>query len=187
MRFGFLSKVVVLLLAGAAMAGCTAPQVMSESASDVVSRLGKVPIPNVSTGKPVPVSADVGHPQLLVIGAPVDVWLPDGVHALITATGPTEESLASETGPERSIHGVITVVVTVSAGTMQLIAGDFASRGQNGDVVSLASSGPATASVAAGQSGSLSLFGTFHAGAAQINWRPNGHVIAMWDFNVEAD
>lgn len=177
------------LTATVLLAGCTHQPSGSDSqsAADVVSSLGAVPIPTAPTGVPAPVNASIGHPQLLAMGAPVAVSLPGGVQALITTSGPTEDRPTGPLKPNAPVHGVITVTVTPGAGSLRLSAADLASRDQTGAQVTLTPIGPATVSATPGHPGTLRVTGTFHQGGAQINWQQNGHVIAIWDFTIETD
>jgi hypothetical protein len=172
-----------LLTATVLVAGCT-PAPQSQSAADVVSSLGAVPIPTVSAGVPAPVNASIGHPQLLAMGAPVAVSLPGGMQALITTSGPTEDGQLS---PKAPVHGVITVTVTPSAGSVRLSAVDLASRDESGTAVALTPVGPATVTATPGHPATLKVGGTFQQGGAQLNWQQDGHVLAIWDFTIETD
>lgn len=172
------------------LAGCTsqpASSPNSNSAAAVVSSLGAVPIPSVPTGTPAPVTASIGHPQLLAMGAPVRVSLPGGTQALITTSGPTIDLPPGQVKPSGPVPGVITVTVTPNSGSLLLSAADLASRDQTGAKVTLTPVGPATASATPGHPASLRLSGTFHQGDAQINWQQDGHVLAIWDFTIETD
>lgn len=184
-----LSAVVGLVItAGMTLAGCStstpASSAGSADASSVVQSLGKVPIPSGPATEPTP-TASPGHPQLLAIGAPVRVTVP-GVAAVVAALGP-DVNLPAGTPTAKSATGTITVTATVTTGTLALRATDFTSRDETGRAVPLAASGPATATATPGKPGSVRMTGTFQAGAAQVTWRFNGTVLAIWDFNVELD
>jgi hypothetical protein len=178
-----------VLLAGL-VAGCTSQPATSpspNSAAAVVSSLGAVPIPSVPTGTPAPVTASIGHPQLLAMGAPVRVSLPGGTQALITTSGPAIDLPPGQVKPSGPVSGVITVTAMPSTGSLRLSAADLASRGQTGAPVTLTAVGPATVTAAPGRPASLQLSGTFHQGDAQINWTQDGHTLAIWDFTIETD
>ncbi|HWE89860.1 MAG TPA: hypothetical protein VG317_10410 [Pseudonocardiaceae bacterium] len=180
---------VAASLAVGLLAGCSGGQPAGanpRSAAGVVSQLGAVPIPSVATGPPAPVLASIGHPQLLAMGAPVLVTLPGG-KALITTNGPTENLSPGGVNPNAPVPGRITVTATASAGTVQLAAADLASLDENGHPIDLAPIGAASVFATPGHPATLRLSGTFHTGEAQINWRQDGHVIAMWDFTIETD
>jgi hypothetical protein len=174
--------VSALVTATVLLAGCTS-RPAAQSAADVVSSLGAVPIPTAPAGVPAPVNASIGHPQLLAMGAPVAVSLPGG-KALITTSGPTEDLPPKPNAP---VHGVITVTATPSTGSLRLSAVDLASRDQTGAAVTLTPVGPATVTATPGHPGTLRVAGTFHQGGAQINWQQDGHVLAIWDFTIETD
>jgi hypothetical protein len=182
--------VVAALLTAGLLAGCSGgpqPASNTDSAAGVVSRLGAVPIPSVPTGTPAPVIASAGHPQLLAMGAPVQVTLPGGGQGMITTTGPAYDLPPGRVKPNAPVPGVITVTATATAGNLTLAGSDLASRDEQGNPVPLTATGPPTVSARPGHPATLRLSGTFHAGSAQINWQQDGHVIAMWDFTVEID
>lgn len=176
------------LVTGCLVTGCTpaaAPDPAPRTAPPA-SVLGAVPIPSVPTGTPAPVTASVGHPQLLAMGAPVQVNLPGG-QGLITTDGPTENLPPGGAVPGSAVTGVITVTVTAATGRIDLTTADLACRDETGAVVALAPVGPAAVVASPGHPATLRLSGTFHDGDAQINWRQAGHVIAIWDFTIEID
>lgn len=171
------------------LAGCSgqAGSDGQQSGADVVGSLGRVPIPTASQGPPAPVPASVGHPQLLAMGAPIDLTLPGGVRAVVTTLGPSVELPAGGVKPNVVVPGVIELTATSSAGTVRLAAADLASRDQRGSDVALTPVGPAEVSASPGHPATLRVRGTFAQGGAQVNWRQSGHVIAIWDFTIEAD
>lgn len=179
---------VLAALTTVVLAGCSGqPQPSKpETASDVISSLGAVPIPSASQGTPAPVTASVGHPQLVAMGAPVQVTLPGNVQALVTTSGPASDA-SSGANPKAPVVGTITVTVTPSAGTVRLTAGDLTCRDQTGAAVPLTPKGPATVSASPGHPATLTVTGSFQSGDAQINWQQAGHVIAIWDFTIEND
>ena len=178
------------LTATVLLASCTsqpASKPKADSAAAVISSLGAVPIPTAPTGIPAPVTASVGHPQLVAMGAPVRVTLPGGAQVVITASGPTENLPAGQAKPTGPVVGVISVTVTSSVGSLGLAAADLDSRDQTGQPVVLTPVGSATATATPGHPATVQLSGTFHQGDAQINWRQGGHVLAIWDFTIETD
>lgn len=196
MRSGSLvssAALVVALLTVGFLAGCTSGPASPpahqnvESASAVVSQLGAVPIPSVSQDTPTPVTASPGHPQLLAMGAPVQVILPSGAQALITTTGPTEDIPPGGVNPNTPVPGVITVSATATVGAVTLAVADLASRDEHGKAITLTPIGPASVSATPGRPATLRLSGTFHDGDAQLNWQQDGHVLAIWDFTIEID
>jgi hypothetical protein len=169
------------------LAGCTNSPATSESASDVVSSLGAVPIPSAAPGIPAPVNASVGHPQLLAMGAPVRVSLQDGASALIGTSGPAVDVPPGGAKPDSAVTGVITLTATPTVGTVRLTATDLQCRDQTGALVKLSPAGPTAVDATPAHPAKLTVTGTFHSGGAQINWQQNGHALAMWDFTVEID
>jgi hypothetical protein len=172
------------------LSACTsqpAPAAKPESAADVVSRLGAVPIPTGRTGAPAPEPVSIGHPQLLAMGDPIDVTLPGGVRGLVTTSGPTEDLPPGGAKPGSSVTGTITLTVTPSAGTFRLAAADLQSRDDTGSAIALRAVGPAVVTASPGHTATLVVSGTFQSGSAQLNWSQQGHVLAIWDFNIEID
>ena len=181
---------LVALTATVFLAGCTsqpASKPNNDSPAAVISSLGAVPIPTAPTGVPAPVNASIGHPQLVAMGAPVQVTLPGGAQGVITASGPTENLPAGQVKPTGPVTGVISLTVTSGAGSLRLATADLESRDQTGQPVALTPVGPATVTATPGHPATLHLSGTFHQGDAQINWRQTGHVLAIWDFTIETD
>lgn len=153
----------------------------------MTSQLGAVPVPSASVGAPAPVNASVGHPQLLAMGAPVLVTLPNGTRALITTSGPTENLPPSGARPGSTVTGKITIAAKVDSGSLRLATSDLSSRDQNGKQIALHADGPAEVVASKGHPATLKLAGTFADGSAQINWQQQGHLLAMWDFTIEID
>ncbi len=173
---------------GVGLAGCAQPAPQSElSASDVVASLGAVPIPPDPSDAATP-RASIGHPQLLAMGAPVLVTLPDGTDATVTARGPIE--LTPYTGGPKdptSTPGIVTLEVTVRSGSLGVAAGDLTSRDQTGKEVTLVPQGAPSVAATSGQSTQLHVEGTYGSGSAQVTWRHNGSVLVVWDFTIELD
>lgn len=169
-------------------AGCASGKSASDqSAANVVSKLGAVPIPSAPKTQPTP-SADEAHPQLVAIGSPVAVTLPSG-SGIITALGPTEDlPTPYPAKPPSQVSGTITLRIAGKTGTVKVSAADLSSRDDHGTDIALTAVGP-TQAAASGGGGSEDLVvrGTFVSGAAQITLREDGHVVAVWDFNVELD
>lgn len=176
-----------VLLVGFVAACSSQPAATAPNSAAVVSSLGAVPIPSVPTGTPAPVTASVGHPQLVAMGAPVEVSLADGTRALLVTSGPTVDLPPGQVKPNGPVPGVITLTVTPSTGSLRLSAADLGSRDQSGSAVALTPIGPAAVSVSPGHPATLRVSGTFHQGDAQINWQQGGHVLAIWDFTIETD
>lgn len=107
------------------------------------------------------------------MGAPVFVVLGDQ-SGQITALGP-------DVVPVPGVRDLATGTITVTAPTgFALHPDQFSCRDETGRDVALSPADP-------DHSGALRLAGTFHAGAAEITWRVNGAVVALWDFNIELD
>jgi hypothetical protein len=156
----------------------------SGNAADTVKKLGAVPIPTPPTAKATP-TADDKHLQLVTMGDAVSAHLP-GVQAVIRASGPTQDVTArSGTRPPDHTTGTITITAGQATAPLPLRPGDFTSRDQQGKNVALTASGTVTATP--GHPATVTLHGTFRAGAAELTWRQGGKVIAIWDFTIELD
>lgn len=187
-RLATVSAIALAAVPLAALAaGCASSKSSSDqSAADVVNKLGAVPIPSAPKTQPTP-SADEAHPQLVAVGSPVAVTLPSGT-GVITALGPTEDlpTPLPATMPTQ-VGGTITLRVATKTGTMKVTAADLSSRDDHGTDIALTPVGPAQAAATAGGTADLVMRGTFSSGAAQITLREDGHVVAVWDFNIELD
>lgn len=156
-----------------------------QAAADTVRALGKVPIPSPPTAAPTPVAGE-HHLQLVAMGYPVRADLP-GADAVVVAGGPTEEPLPNAGKvPDRAV-ATFTITVTGATGPLTITAKDFTSRDERGTAVVLEPDGPATATARPGHPAKLLVTGTYHAGAAQLTWRHDDRVVALWDFNIELD
>jgi hypothetical protein len=176
----------------AAAAGCSshaAPDSRaSGDAASAVHDLGAVPIPSPPTAQATP-TANEHHLQLVAMGDAVHVNLP-GVQADIQASGPTEDLPAPATGstrPPDHTAGTITLTVTQATAALTVHAGDLTSRDQQGQNVALTALGSATITAAPGHPATITLRGTFQAGAAELTWRHDRKTLAIWDFNIELD
>jgi hypothetical protein len=179
-----LAAVPVALLA----AGCagSASSDSDKSASDVVNKLGAVPIPSAPKTLLTP-SADESHPQLVAVGSAVALTLPSGTGA-ITALGPTEDlPTPLPAKMPTQVAGTITIRVATQTGTLKVTPADLSARDDHGSDIALTPVGPAQATATGGASADLVMRGTFTSGAAQITLREDGHVVAVWDFNIELD
>ncbi|WP_194891719.1 hypothetical protein [Catenulispora pinisilvae] len=178
-----LAAVPVALLA----AGCSSAKSSSDqSATDVINKLGAVPIPSAPQTQLTP-SADESHPQLVAVGSAVAVTLPSGT-GTITALGPTEDlpTPLPATMPTQ-VAGTITLRVATKTGTVKVTTTDLSSRDDHGNDIALTPVGVAQAAATAGGTADFVVRGTFSSGAAQITLREDGHVVAVWDFNIELD
>jgi hypothetical protein len=145
-----------------------------------------VPIPSAPADQPTPV-ATRKHPQLLAIGQPVVIALP-GAAATVRTFGPVERTpYRGGASVPSSTVGVVRVEVTPTRGSVTLRAADLLSRDEVGRAVALAPVGPATVTATAHRTASLRVAGTFRSGSAQVTWRYQGHVLAIWDFTIELD
>ncbi|MDQ2852258.1 MAG: hypothetical protein M3Y49_16310 [Actinomycetota bacterium] len=186
----------LLITAAALLAGCSsahphlaAPHPYPTDASAVISSLGAVPIPSAGPAESTP-SASTGHPALLAIGGPVNVTLPGGSTALVTALGPqqlTTTPIAAGSPPPQTTRAGITLRLTALKGTTTIAATDLSSRDQSGHALRLVPHGPATRTVPPGTTASITVDTTFTSGAAQITWRHHGTVLGVWTFNIELD
>ena len=118
------------------------------------------------------------------MGEPVRATLPGGVRATLTLLGP--EQSTTRPGAE-STDGTFTITVQPSAGALRLSAGDFSSRNETGRPVALRRDGPASVRASSGRPASLKVVGRYSSGAAQVTYRHAGHLVAIWDFNIELD
>ncbi|MGD3109670.1 hypothetical protein [Streptomyces sp. YGL11-2] len=170
-----------------ALTGCgghSAPKA-TDDAADTVKNLGAVPIPGPPTAQATPTASEK-HLQLLAMGYSVHAQLP-GVNAVVTAGGPTQNPIAKPGGVPDHATGTIAVTVREATGPLTLDAADFTSRDENGSSIPLSAHGPATVTARPGQTTTLSLTGTYKAGAAELTWRHDGRTIAVWDFTIELD
>ena len=156
----------------------------------MVSRLGAVPIPSVrGVTDPTP-TASSGRPQLLAMGAPVNVRLA-GVHAVATALGPVQigssAPASGSAGPLRSTPAEITLTVKAATGSLSVSAADLSSRDENGTAVRLTARGPGRVTAVPGRPATLVVRGTYDNGSAQLTWRHDGAVLAVWVFTIELD
>lgn len=179
-----LRTAALVLPLAAVLAGCGGGS--GGSSSEVVNKLGAVPIPSAPSGQATP-TADESHPQLVAIGSAVSVTLPTGT-GVVTALGPTEDlPTPAPAKPPTEVPGTITLKVTANTGTLKLRVADLSSRDDHGDDIKLSAVGPDQATVNAGGTATLVVRGTFQEGAAQIAMQQDGHLVAMWDFNIELD
>lgn len=184
-RAGIALAAVPLALLAAGCASSTSSG-SDQSATDVVAKLGAVPIPSAPKTQLTP-SADESHPQLVAVGSAVAVTLPSGT-GVITALGPTEDlPTPAQAKPPEQVSGTITLRVAAKTGTLKVTTADLSSRDDHGTDIALSAVGPATATASAGGTVDLVVRGTFSSGAAQITLREDGHVTAVWDFNIELD
>jgi hypothetical protein len=172
----------------AALAGCGG--VVSAGAEQTVRELGAVPIPTPPATPPTPV-AEAGRPQLLTMGAPVEVAFPTG-RGLVVANGPSEDPTTPPPGPAvalQKVFGTITLKLTAYQGSLQVSAADLSSRDQEGRVVALSpvQSSPITVVAVPGRPAMLVVRGVFQDGSAQLTLRHDGRLFAVWDFSMELD
>ncbi|MDO0929599.1 hypothetical protein QQY24_31085 [Streptomyces sp. TG1A-8] len=169
-----------------ALTGCSSPnRPQTDDAADTVHKLGAVPIPSPPTAQATPTAGE-NHLQLVVMGDSVRAELP-GTTAVVTAGGPSEEPIAKPSGVPDHAVGTITVTVRDATRPLTLHTTDFSSRDENGTAIHLAARGPATVTARPGQAVTLTLVGTYEAGAAELTWRHAGKAVAIWDFNIELD
>jgi hypothetical protein len=185
--FALALAATALAVATAGCASHSSPAAQATgNAADTVKRLGAVPIPTAPAAKATP-TADEKHLQLVAMGDAVNAHLP-GVQAVIRASGPTGTApTVSGARPPDHTTGTITVTVGQATAPLTLRAGDFTSRDQLGKGVPLTSAAPASVTAAPGHPATVTLRGTFRAGAAELTWRHDGKVIAVWDFTIELD
>lgn len=143
------------------------PRVTALGAATVRSGLLAQLVPDVS----------VGHPAVLAIGGSVRAALPAGAAAVVTALGP---ELVSAPAAGTSTRAVITL--RVDSGAVPIAAADLTARDDSGQLIALT---PVSDTRGGGQTFRVS--GTFSAGAAQLTWRHDGRVLAVWTFTIELD
>ncbi|MFI9722743.1 hypothetical protein ACIHFE_24315 [Streptomyces sp. NPDC052396] len=159
----------------------------TDDAARTVQSLGSVPIPSAPAGQATP-TADEKHLQLVAVGSAVRAQLPEGT-ALIRASGPTENLPAPTAGgkPPEQTAGTFTITLDQATAPLTVRAEDFSSRDEEGKDIALAPAGDASVTAGPGHPATLTLTGTFHAGAAQLTWRHDQKAVAVWDFNIELD
>lgn len=189
LRSGARRRATGLLLVTFAAVGasaCSSTTPAEPTSAQVVSSLGAVPVPMAPAAEPV-VVASAGHGQLVAMGAPVDLRLPDGSKAMVTATGPRQSSTAPQVDPRATIIGTISLQVQATKGTVTVSAADLTSRDDTGQLIALRTVGLATVTVRAGTTATITVDGRFRSGAAQLTLSNQGHRLALWDFSIELD
>jgi hypothetical protein len=172
----------------ALLAGCASHPSSTDGNGDAAStvhKLGAVPIPSHPAGQATP-TADEHHLQLVAMGAPIRAQLPGG-NALVVASGPVEDLPSAGGKVPDQTKGTITITVSQATAPLTIKADDFSSRDEQGKDIALSPAGPTTVTATTGKSANLVLSGTYHSGAAQLTWRHDGKVVAIWDFNIELD
>lgn len=159
--------------------------------SAVVSSLGAVPIPPSTAPQPTP-GASAGHPALSAAGGPIAVSLGDEGRAVVTVLGPEQAHTgaaesAAPASPQKRTRAYLTLQVRQTSGSATLGADELSSRDQTGRPVALAPKGSRVITTHAGSTSTLTVAGTFDSGAAQVTWRHQGKVLAIWTFTVELD
>lgn len=172
---------VALVLAGCGSSPSSTP--------DTVARLGAVPVPTPPSAAPTP-QADEGHPQLLAMGAPVEVTLPTG-RGLIVANGPYFAAppvpTSAPSAQDVPVLGTFTLHLRAWSGSFRVSLSDLSSRDEQGRAVELTADGPSSLQVSPGTPTKLVLRAQYHSGSAQLTLRHDGRVLAVWDFSVELD
>lgn len=187
---------VALGLPAACSSGASAGNTAGKTAGDrgddpvaVVSSLGAVPVPSAVPAESTP-SARPGHPALLAMGGPVDLSLPDGTRALVTALGPEQQVQmpAGTTVPlPTNTPATVTLRLVVSRGSLTATAGELSSRDETGAQIRLTPMGPASVRAVPGHPAEVRVSGVYSSGSAQLTWRHDGHVLAVWTFTIELD
>jgi hypothetical protein len=170
------------------LAACTSaapPGPADPSPSDVVASLGAVPIPPTGSTLPTPTAA-AGHPAVLAMGEPVLVRLA-GTEALVTALGPDQIKSGPQPGRNPATPARITLRVQVNRGTLAIATSELSSRDETGTAVALRPVGIPRSVAGAGATTAVSVRGSYHSGSAQVTWRHDGQVLALWTFTIELD
>lgn len=178
--------ILLVALTAVGTSACSSTTPAEPTSAQVVSSFGAVPVPTAPAAEPV-VVASVGHGQLVAMGAPVTVRLPDGSTATVTATGPRQSSTAPQVDPRATITGTISLQVQATRGTVTVSVADLTSRDDTGQLIALTTVGTAAVTVRAGASATITVDGRFRSGAAQFTLSHQGHRLALWDFNIELD
>ncbi|MEV6741053.1 hypothetical protein AB0N14_30685 [Streptomyces sp. NPDC051104] len=79
------------------------------------------------------------------------------------------------------------MAVSQATAALTLHGSDFTSRDEQGKSIRLSPVGAATVTATPGHPATITLKGTFQAGAAQLTWLNAGKVIAIRDFDIELD
>jgi hypothetical protein len=110
--------------------------------------------------------------------------------ALVTVSGP---EVPGEGLPDQTPATTCTFTITLSAATADapIDIADFTAidhLGQIYRVAPVAEAGPVPATLAPGQTATLTLRTVMPTGEGLLRWAPDGqHVLASWDFEVETD
>jgi hypothetical protein len=172
----------VLVLA----AGCTGKtSAGDDDAAKTIRSLGAVPIPSRPAAHATPVASE-HHLQLVAMGEPVRAELPPA-NAVVVASGPLQDPITIPGKVPDHALSTITVTVSGSTGDLTIKDTDFSSRDEEGKAIRLKARGPASVTASPGHPATLTLAGTYESGAAQLTWRHDGKVVALWDFNIELD
>lgn len=145
------------------------------------------------------VKASLAHPQLDAIeGSTMQVQLPSGAEAEITAVGPsfpTWVSAAAQAGTlseGSAVPATFTVTVIARRGTVPLRTSAFSILTAAGQLVHPAISGPggkpAPAALRAGQHLNLTVEAKLTEGDGSLRWAPTGaRVVSAWLYQLELD
>ncbi|MEV5508682.1 hypothetical protein [Streptomyces orinoci] len=177
----------VLTTATGCGSGHSASSRPTDAASDTVRDLGSVPIPSAPAAQATPTAGEK-HLQLVAMGSSIRAELPEA-SALVRASGPEEDLPSATPGgkPPEQTTGTLTIAFDQASAPLTVRAEDFASRDEQGKDIALKPAGAATVTATPGHPATLTLTGTFQAGAAQLTWRHDQKTVAVWDFNIELD
>jgi hypothetical protein len=201
-RRALVSAAIVLLAAIAVAVGLAATSGGSPRAA-VGSRYGGYPswlagrtkLPSVETV----LKSSLSHPLANAIeGSTIDVQLPGGAQAEITAVGPALPAWVSaevQAGTLRegvAVPTSFTVTVIARRGTVPLRASAFSILTAGGELLRPAISGPgsvpAPAKLRAGQHLNLTLKANLVEGDGSLRWAPTGaRVLSAWFYQLELD
>lgn len=159
--------------------------------SAAVRSLGAVPIPPRTVPQPTPKAA-AGHPALSAAGGPIAVSFGDEGSALVTVLGPEPASTVARgsvrgAAPGKRTRAYLTLVVRQVKGRATIRADELTSRDETGRPVRLTAEGAKVITTHTGSMSKLRVEGTYDSGAAQVTWRHQGQVLAVWTFTVELD
>ena len=187
--------VIVGLLIGNSGAAANRHAAADSTYGSYPSWLAHTKLPAVNTI----LKASLSHPQLDAIeGNTMEVQLPSGAEAEITAVGPsfpTWVSAASQAGTlseGTAVPVTFTVTVIARRGTVSLRASAFSILTAAGQLLHPAISGlggkPAPAALRAGQHLNLTVNAKLTEGDGSLRWAPTGaRVVSGWLYQVELD
>jgi hypothetical protein len=188
-RWGRYAVVVGVLVALAVSAGLYLARPAGSTATATYGGLPSwLPTPAVSVGRVVVASA--AHPRLAIEGDTVSVHLASG-QVMATAVGPQVPEEGQFPVPATT-PCTFTVTFTQTSGTIPLRPAAFTILDELGHLhhpqVATQADGTVPASLASGQTVTLTVKAILPTGNGQLRWSPSGgSPVVSWDFDVEID